>query len=103
MILEPRFDHVREAVLGLPRDGFFIIGTRADVANSRGASLTYELIPSAEDVSRMLVVVDFHGIFVGTDSRPVGPVIDVPPDAPVSLLSFTKSDFPQRNVAATEA
>ncbi|MGH2369991.1 MAG: HNH endonuclease, partial [Chloroflexota bacterium] len=54
MVFEPRFDHIRAAVLDAPRDGFFAMLGKAD-PNSRNVSLTYELLSDDGEAWRMLV------------------------------------------------
>lgn len=92
MMFETRFDHVRDAVLGRPRDGFFALENSAN-PDSTEATLTYHLQPYEQNTWRMSVGVQYFGVFLGTDSRLAGPVEDVPPGA-VSLIPFSMSDFP---------
>lgn len=99
MMLEPRFDHIREAVLGTPRNGCFALETNAN-AGSPVAALTYQLQPYEREW-RMLVGVQYYGVFVGTDSRLPGPLIDVPSGAPVMVVGFTSTDFPPEQDAGT--
>jgi hypothetical protein len=66
MILEPRFDHVREAVLGNPRDGYFAVARKAD-PNFTTVSLSYNLFEE-NGTSRMAVGGIYYGVFLATDS-----------------------------------
>ena len=89
MMLEPRFDHIREAVLGRPRDGFFAILANAD-PNGGQVSLTYDLA-SDGDRSRMWVVANYFGVYVATDSRLARPEGDLP-EGQVNLITFRQPD-----------
>jgi hypothetical protein len=93
LLLEPQFDHIREAVLGQPRDGFFTIGTEANVA-SLDATLTYTLVPYKGDTWRMPVEVKYCGISVGTDSQLRTLPTNFPPDAPAWTTQFTAANLP---------
>jgi hypothetical protein len=44
MMLEPRFDHVREAVLGKPRDGYFMVVNECNPNGTQG-SLSFNFQP----------------------------------------------------------
>jgi hypothetical protein len=90
MMLESRFDHIREAVLGSPRNGLFALETRTN-PESPQSELTYKLLPY-EVGWRMLVSVQYQGIAIGTDSRLPGPVATLP-DELVNIVTFTTSDF----------
>ena len=90
MMLESRFDHIREAVLGVPRDGMFVIGNKAD-PHCPNASLTYNLLPHEGDTWRMSVMANFYGVYIGTDSRLPGPV-EEPPDGFFSIFTFGATD-----------
>lgn len=91
MMLEPRFDHVREAVLGEPRGGFFAMLGNADPQSTR-VSLTYHLAPHDGDRSRMLVWADYYGVIIATDSRLSRPVQDLAAGR-VYVITFTPSDL----------
>lgn len=88
-ILEPRFDHVRAAVLGQPRDGFLAVGHRGDPNHNVG-SLTYDVVSDDAGTWRMWVVAKLFGVYLATDSRLTEPAADFPPEA-VTLLPFTAS------------
>lgn len=68
MMLEARFDHVRQAVRGEPRDGFFALGLKLNPDSSQVA-LTYNLLDMGDGMWRMPVVADFLGVCLVTDSR----------------------------------
>jgi hypothetical protein len=91
IMLEPRFDHIRAAVLGEPRDGLFVMLNTADPSSGK-VSLTYELMPYDDDTWRMVVWADYYGVFLGTDSRLSCPVRALPEDQGI-LMTFTTSDF----------
>ena len=91
MMLEARFDHVREAVLGEPGDGHLIVATRADDPNSRTVSLFYHLLQEGEQW-RMPVVVSIYGVTLATDSRLPRPAIE-PPEDRAQVLAFTRADL----------
>lgn len=89
--LESRFDHIREAVLGEPRDGYLTMATRSDDPNSRTVSLTYGLVRE-EDQWRMPVVVSIYGIGLATDSRLARPAVELP-ERLVQMITFTSADL----------
>ena len=45
-MLEPRYDHVRDAIRNVPRDGFFAVAKKGD-PNSCSVSLTYDFASDA--------------------------------------------------------
>ncbi len=90
-MLEPKWDHVRAAVLGEPRAGFFAVLAKAD-PNSTKITLTYNLVRYEGDTWRMWVAAEYYGVFVATDSRLSRPVRDVP-DELLSVMTFTASDL----------
>ncbi|MGH9171200.1 MAG: hypothetical protein ACRD0Z_10075 [Acidimicrobiales bacterium] len=94
MMLEPRFDHVRAAVLGEARDGFFLMATSASDPNSQTVSLTYDFVEDAGEW-RMWVFVSIYGVELATDSRLARPAID-PPEDRVQMLTFTRADLERR-------
>jgi hypothetical protein len=67
MMLEARFDHVRQAVLGKPRDGFCALGLKLNPDRTQVA-LTYNLIDMGDGTWRMPVIADFFGVCLVTDS-----------------------------------
>jgi hypothetical protein len=88
-ILEPRFDHVRAAVLGQPRDGFFAVGQQCD-PNHNAGSLTYDVVADDAGIWRMRVLAKYFGCFLFTDSRLAEPEPDFPTEG-VTILPFTAS------------
>ena len=89
--LEPRFDHVRAAVLGESRNGFFATANRVN-PNRTGMQATYFLVDLDAGECRMALVVEFAGVVMLTDSR----LIQLGADLPKGLLSirtFTTSDY----------
>jgi mannosyltransferase OCH1-like enzyme len=91
-MLEARFDHIRKACLGAPRDGFFVMVTKAD-PDRHNVSLTYQLLPyEQDDTWRMLVMANYYGVTIATDSRLASP-IEEPPEELFSIITFTASDL----------
>lgn len=89
---EPRFDHVREAVLGEPRDGFFLMATRCSDPNSHRVSLTYNFVPHSAEEWRVPAVAHVYGVEFATDSRLAMPVDEVP-EALAQVITFTRADL----------
>lgn len=87
--LEPRYDHVRAAVLGEPRDGYFIVATQSDNPNSRSVSLTQHLVQE-KDEWRMAVRANIFGVPMWTDSRLARPLSE-PPQGRAQVFTFTGS------------
>ncbi len=86
--LEQRFDHVREAVLGKPRDGYFVMATQADPTCTQ-ASLSYFLLPDQEaNLTRVPVFANYYGVMMMTDSHDATPRMAVPPKQ-ASVLTFS--------------
>ena len=73
-MLEDRFDHVRDAILGQPRDGFFILVSRRS-PDKTSIDITYDFATDGNQTTRVWVIADFYGIRVGTDSRLTTPEI----------------------------
>lgn len=89
---EPDFDHIRDAVLGEPRDGF-VSFVKEGNPNDNGLRLTYDLIDSGE-AEGLWVVAQYYGISMATHSRlatPLGPLPDL-----VETLTFTAADLARR-------
>lgn len=89
MVIEDRFDHIRAAVLGEPRDGFLVVMNKTN-PNSQHVSLTYDFAAQDDGTWRMWAWAEYYGVCIATDSRLHAPVGDVPVD--VSVLSFSKDD-----------
>jgi hypothetical protein len=67
-MLQPAFDHVRAAILGEPRDGFFAIARKGN-PNDTGTQLVYNIGRAADGRATLWVVGNYYGIAIGTDSR----------------------------------
>lgn len=91
MMLEERFDHIREAVLGVPRDGFFAAMRKAD-PEFRAVSLTYDLVPWNKNHWRMYVAGNYFGAWLGTDSRLAHPVQELPEEI-INVAPFSASEL----------
>jgi HNH endonuclease len=91
MVREPRFDHLREAVLGNPRDGYFAVARKAD-PNFTTVSLSYNLFEE-NGTTRMAVGGIYYGVLLATDSWLREPNA-LSPEArnQFSVLSFTTSE-----------
>lgn len=87
--LESRFDHVREAVLGEPRDGYFMMATQSDDPNSRTVWMVYSFVPEGDEW-RVPVVASIYGVVLATDSRLARPAVDLP-DHLAQVLTFTRA------------
>lgn len=94
MMLEPRFDHIRHAVLGEPRAGHFTFGNRGD-PNFTSGTLVYHLLPYEDDTWRMVVAACFYGVMIVTDFRLPEP----PGDIPEGLLTTVTFDGSKRRAA----
>lgn len=90
VMLESRFDHVREAVLGESRNGFFAMSTKGN-PNRTAISLTYWLQPDGNGDWRMPVLADYFGVILATDSRLPGPLQDQPAEL-WNVIQFSKAD-----------
>jgi hypothetical protein len=91
-LLEPRFDHVRAAVLGEPRNGFLLVALRGE-PDHNGTELTYRLTPDADGQTRMAVVARYYGIPLETNSLLAEPAIDQAIEEHALVVRFTVSDF----------
>jgi hypothetical protein len=89
-VLLEKFDHVREAVLGAPRDGYFMMAKQSDHPDSRVVTMTYYPLDD-----RMVVGTEIYGIGLFTDSRLATPPI-APSEAAAHVVGFTSTDFPSR-------
>ena len=68
IMLESRFDHIREGVLGEPRDGYFLVANQGNPNETKG-TLSYDFQRCDEDTWRMWVGTDLFGVYMQTDSR----------------------------------
>jgi hypothetical protein len=86
LVYEGHFDHVRDAVLGRPRSGFVSVLSKVDPGTTE-AALTYVLDPEGNDAGRMLVLLNYAGIMLATDSRLTAPKGE-PTDPPWLTWAF---------------
>lgn len=84
------FDHIREAALGAPRDGFLTMASAVD-PNEMNSTINYWLNPAGDDSGRILVLMNYAGLQLGTDSRHPRPLGD-PAPGPITWR-FTESDY----------
>jgi hypothetical protein len=87
MMLEPDFDHVREAVLGTPRDGYIAILRKADPEGT-SLELQYRILVNDEGRRFLAVAVNFYGIFMATDSFNPMPQMEATEEQAV-VITFT--------------
>ena len=93
-MLGPEFDHVRDAVLGAPRDGYLILLRRGQ-PNDTGLELTYRPVPAPSGGQMLVVAARFYGFRLATDSMNPAPAIPLPEDEAV-VVTFTKRDTSRR-------
>ena len=93
MMLEPRFDHIRAAILGEPRDGFLVVACKIDPEHT-GTELDYSIAPDQNGRDRLGVVASYFGLVMGTDSRLARPKEEIAEEDAV-LASFTVDDVPR--------
>jgi hypothetical protein len=84
---EPKFDHIRHAILGSPRSGFFAAANRGEPDEVK-ISITYSITDGEQ--ARLSVVGNYFGVILMTDSLLEEPMI--PLDAHASVLRFTPDD-----------
>lgn len=84
------FDHIREAALGAPRDGFLTMVSAVD-PNEMNSMINYWLNPAGDDSGRILVLMNYAGIQLGTDSRLPRPLGDTAPG--LITWRFTEADY----------
>lgn len=90
-VLDTRFDHVRDVVLGKPRDGYLLVG-RKPYPNDEGLRLDYFVEKDASGADFVGVVACLYGIVLVTNSRLPAPVLDVPDDFAL-LVTFSVEDL----------
>lgn len=90
-MLESRFDHIREVVLGAHRDGYLAMETQVGNPNSTTITLYYYLLGEGGQ-SRMPTVASIYGVTLATDSRLPRPPITPPKDR-AQIFMFTRADF----------
>lgn len=88
-MLQTQFDHIRDAVLGTPRDGFLAILLKGD-PNDQEVRLTYYLVPDGEGL-RMPVFASYYGMYLATDSRLASPAAELPKGL-AAVITFSASD-----------
>lgn len=93
MMLEPRFDHVRAAILGESRNGFLVVARRCD-PDDTGTQLVYSFGRDSEGRDTLWVVAGYYGISMGTDSRLPEPTETISDDDAI-VVRFRVSDVRQ--------
>ena len=94
MMLEPRFDHIRDAVLGKARDGYLVMATRSSNPNSKTVTLRHALLRDG-DRWRMPVVASIYGVDLATDSRLAVPAAELPSEL-AQVFTFTSADLERK-------
>lgn len=94
MMLSSEFDHVREAVLGSPRDGYLAILRKAD-PDDVGLELMYTVLPTDDGRRLLAVAAKFYGVLVSTDSFNPEPKIAVSANE-VIVITFKAADIRPR-------
>jgi hypothetical protein len=89
-LLEPRFDHVRDAILGAPRDGFFAAAKETD-HNHTEAVVSYNIESSGDGETRIAAGLLYAGVALFTDSRLTSPLTKV--DGSIEVFSFEASQL----------
>jgi hypothetical protein len=85
------FDQVRDAVLGAPRDGYVTMANRVD-PNEMQTTVHYWLDPAGDNPNRIVVIANYAGIILCTDSCSAAPLGGDKPG--LQTRTFTKADFP---------
>jgi hypothetical protein len=91
MMLEKRFDHIRDAILDVPREGFLLVGRHGE-PDRTDAQLVYDFAADDAGRDRIWVWATLYGLHIGTDSRLPTPLIEVPEDHAV-LVRFGPRDL----------
>jgi hypothetical protein len=91
-LLDSRFDHVRDAVLGVPRDGFFAAAKVTD-SNHTGAVFSYNVESFGERETRIAAGLLYAGVALLTDSRLTSPLTAV--DGFIEVFPFDASQLPK--------
>jgi hypothetical protein len=93
-VLKPEFDHVRDAVLGVPRDGYLAV-IRKGYPEVASLEIMYTFVPT--ETGRILAVAaNLYGVLVGTDSRNAEPLLPVDDDRAM-IVRFTVNDLQPRD------
>jgi hypothetical protein len=81
--LKPKFDHIRAAVLGESRSGYFATANKVDSSRT-GLRASYFLVDLEDGECRMALGVEYAGVVMLTDSR----LPKLTADIPEGLLSI---------------
>jgi hypothetical protein len=90
MMLERRFDHIRDAILGRPYAGFLAFVRKTD-PNDTELRITYNFRDD-EDGQAMWVLGSFYGVALFTDSRLAAPLGEDPENL-ASNIPFQPDDW----------
>ena len=90
-MLDCKFDHVRDAVLGKPRDGYVMFARAGDPADV-GATVQYQFDTLNHEGSAIAVATSLLGTGMATHSIDARP-FSTPPDASIQVFDFTAADF----------
>jgi hypothetical protein len=93
-MFRPEFDHVREAVLGTPRDGYLAFARQAD-PDHYGMELVYMPLPAGDGKQMIAVQAKVYGFTFVTDSLNPEPKAR-PPEEHVFVHTFTTDDTAPR-------
>lgn len=85
----PRYDHIRAAVLGSARNGYLALSLHGDLERT-GGWLTCLWATDNTGQERMIVIGDYFGVSLGTDSRLGRMPMDLPPEQ-VAVFHFAES------------
>jgi len=91
--LSPVLDHLRDFVLGAPWRGFFAVAQGSIDPAASDARVTHQLFPTSSDRCDLIVVLEYKGIAMLTDSRLVTPP---PALADVKMVTRTFSTRDRR-------
>ncbi len=89
-LLDSRFDHVRDAVLGVPRDGFFAAAKTTD-SNHTGAVISYNFESLGNGETRIAAGLLYAGVALFTDSRLMAPLTTM--DGFIEVFPFEASQL----------
>lgn len=88
----PDLDHLRSAVLGSPRDGFFAVLEGTSDLTRLHSRVTYKPHRTADDRIDIFVFIQYKGVLAYTDSKHTA-LPAVPEGARVKAVSFTQSQM----------
>ncbi len=86
LALSTSLDHVRDAVLGAPRRGFFSVSEGSVDPAASDARVTYQPFMTSPGRCDLIVVLEYKGIAMLTDSR-----LEAPPPALADVKMVTRS------------